>query len=95
MGISEKEAAHVAKLAKLKLAAGELAVYRDQLGRILEYVAELGRLETQNVPPTAHVLGLTNVLRKDEPEEFAARKQLREAAPESEGPYFKVPKVIE
>jgi aspartyl-tRNA(Asn)/glutamyl-tRNA(Gln) amidotransferase subunit C len=95
MSIEEKEVRHVAGLARLKLADEEVGLYQDQLGRILDHVNELKELDTKDVAPTAHALGLTNVLREDEPRDFEARKDLLALAPESEGPYFKVPKVIE
>jgi aspartyl-tRNA(Asn)/glutamyl-tRNA(Gln) amidotransferase subunit C len=95
MAIEEKDVKHVAHLARLKLAEDELHLYQDQLGRILDHMDELVKLDTADVTPTAHALGLTNVLRKDEPKAFEDRKSLLALAPESEGPYFKVPKVIE
>ena len=95
MTITEKEVLHVARLARLRLTPQELALYREQLGRVLEHIEELSRLDTGSVPPTAHVLGLVNALRPDEPAPWPGREALLAQAPASEGPYFKVPKVIE
>lgn len=95
MPISEADVAKIARLARLRLKAGEVARYQDQLGRILEHMEELKKLDTSGVEPTAHVLGLANVLREDEARVFPRARALAEAAPEREGPYVKVPKVIE
>jgi len=93
--VDEKEAARVARLARLKLSGEEIRLYARQLGRVLGHMEELKRLDTDAVAPTAHLLGLTNVLREDEERPFDRPQDLLDVAPESEGPYFKVPKVIE
>lgn len=95
MSISAEEVAKVARLARLRLAPEEVGRYQDQLGRILDHMEELRKLDTSGVEPTAHVLGLSNVLREDEARAFPEPRALADAAPEREGPYVKVPKVIE
>lgn len=95
MAISEEEVRKIAKLAKLRLTDQEVQLYRSQFVKILDAIDELKSADTSHVPPTASVLGLTNVLREDEPQPFAARERLLEIAPERDGPYYKVPKVIE
>ncbi|MFH1726048.1 MAG: Asp-tRNA(Asn)/Glu-tRNA(Gln) amidotransferase subunit GatC [Elusimicrobiota bacterium] len=95
MAITDEDVKHVARLARLRLTAEETRLYRGQLERILEYMAQLDELDTVAVPPTAHVLGLRNVLREDEARPSVHREGFLENAPASEGPYLKVPKVIE
>lgn len=95
MAISEEEVRKIAKLARLRLKDEEVRLYQSQLLKILEAIDELKQADTSRVPPTASVLGLTNVLREDAPEPFAERERLLEIAPERQGPYYKVPKVIE
>lgn len=95
MAISEEDVKKIAKLAKLRLTAQEVSLYKGQLGKILEAVDELSKLDTSAVPPTSSVLGLTNVLRADEPAPFDGVERLLANAPEREGPYYKVRKVIE
>ena len=58
-------------------------------------MAELSKLDTKDVPPTTSVLGLSNVMREDEPRPFDGPEKLLANAPEREGHYFKVRKVIE
>ncbi len=95
MAISEDDVKKIAKLAKLRLTPQEISLYKGQLGKVLEAVNELSAVDTSKVPPTTSVLGLTNVLRADEPAPFGGVEKLLGNAPEREGPYYKVRKVIE
>ncbi|MBI3563975.1 MAG: Asp-tRNA(Asn)/Glu-tRNA(Gln) amidotransferase subunit GatC [Elusimicrobia bacterium] len=94
MSISDDEVRKIAKLARLRLADDEVARYRGQLTKILDAMTELGALDTKDVPPTTSVLGVSDVTRPDAPETFAGRERLLDNAPDREGPYFKVRKVI-
>ena len=95
MSVSEAEVRRIAKLARLRLTDDEVALYRGQLTKILDAMKELGELDTASVPPTASVLGATDVTRADEPRPFDGREALLAGAPDRDGPYFKVRKVIE
>lgn len=95
MSVSDADVRKIAKLARLRLSDEEIARYGGQLGKILDSMAELAALDTKDVPPTASVLGAVNVMREDEPRPFEARERLLENAPDRDGPYFKVRKVIE
>ncbi|MBX5464083.1 MAG: Asp-tRNA(Asn)/Glu-tRNA(Gln) amidotransferase subunit GatC [Clostridia bacterium] len=94
MAISPDEVRHVARLARLALDEGEVERLAGELGAILEYVAQLQRVETAGVPPTAHVLDQVNALREDEPGPGLEREVLLEEAPDREGPFWRVPRVI-
>ena len=96
MALTQEEVKKIAKLAKLKLGADEIGLYQAQLLRILESMAELEKLDTKAVSPmTSTLTEAADVLREDEPELFADAAKLLENAPERDGPYFKVPKVVE
>jgi aspartyl-tRNA(Asn)/glutamyl-tRNA(Gln) amidotransferase subunit C len=100
MAITKKDVEHVARLARLALADEEKERYTSQLAQILRYVEKLGQLNTDDVPPTSHVLPLSNVWREDRAEPSTAETlgspdELLANAPEREGPLFKVKKVIE
>jgi len=100
MSISKKDVEHVARLARLALTEEEKDRYTTQLGQILGYVDKLSQLNTDNVPPTSHVLPMSNVWREDktEPstgETLGSPEEILANAPEREGPLFKVKKVIE
>jgi aspartyl-tRNA(Asn)/glutamyl-tRNA(Gln) amidotransferase subunit C len=95
MSVSEADVRKIAKLARLRLNDDEVARYGGQLTKILDAMKELGSLDTKDVPPTSSVLGVVNVMREDEPRPFAGRERLLDNAPDRDGPYFKVRKVIE
>lgn len=93
--IDEAQVRRIARLARLELAPEEVSRLREQLGIILDTMRELEAVDTRDVPPTSHVLGLTDVLRPDEARPFADREALLKLAPRREGDYVRVPKVIE
>ena len=85
---------HVAKLARLELDDAHLERLTEQLGSILQYVNQIGRVDVSQVQPMAHALPLHNVLREDVIEPSLPLEQVLMNAPETEGPFFKVPKVL-
>jgi aspartyl-tRNA(Asn)/glutamyl-tRNA(Gln) amidotransferase subunit C len=85
---------HVARLARLDLDEAHVEKYTSQLESILGYVAKIGEVDVSNVEPMAHAAPLTNVLREDVVEPALPREKVLENAPETDGPFFKVPKVI-
>ena len=95
MSVSDADVKKIAKLARLRLTEAEVALYGSQLTKILDSMAELAKADTANVPPTTSVLGAVNVMREDEPNPFEDVEALLSNAPDRDGPYFKVKKVIE
>ena len=95
MSITEKDVKHIARLARLHVTDEEIRLYQGQLGKILESMEELRLAKTQGVSPASHILGPTIGSREDQPRPFGDTESLLAQAPEREGPYFKVRKVIE
>jgi aspartyl-tRNA(Asn)/glutamyl-tRNA(Gln) amidotransferase subunit C len=87
--------AKVARLARIGLTPEELEDYGAQLGDILSHAALVQELPTDDVPPTAHPLPLVNAFREDEPGPSLDRDEVLSQAPDSEGPYFRVPPYLE
>jgi aspartyl-tRNA(Asn)/glutamyl-tRNA(Gln) amidotransferase subunit C len=85
---------HVARLARLALDEDELARMTPQLESILGYVAKIDQLDMRDVAPMAHALNVHNVLRDDVPGEALPLEQVLQNAPETDGRFFKVPKII-
>ena len=93
--ISLEQARHVAKLARLELDEDKLRRFAGQIEHILEYVDQIARLDTSGVEPMAHALPqLHNVLREDEVGPSLPLEQVLANAPQTDGPFFKVPTVI-
>src|SRR5438477_13203873 len=92
--ISADDARHVARLARLALDDGKLTKLAGQLESILQYVAKIGQLDVAGVEPMAHALPLHNVFREDIVEPPLPLEKVLANAPETDGPFFKVPKVL-
>jgi aspartyl-tRNA(Asn)/glutamyl-tRNA(Gln) amidotransferase subunit C len=92
--ITMKDVEHVALLGRLELSEEEKLVYTEQLANILEYASVLNELDTKDVPPLAHVLPLQNVFREDKVGEHLEPETILARAPEREGRYFRVPRVV-
>jgi len=95
MSISKETVQYVVNLARLELCDEELTTYASQLERILEYIDQLTRVDVSAVAPTAHVLALDNVKRKDIPAVSLAIDEVLQNAPRKQERFFKVPPVIE
>jgi aspartyl-tRNA(Asn)/glutamyl-tRNA(Gln) amidotransferase subunit C len=92
--IDPEQVRHVAKLARLALGTDDLSRLGPQLEAILEYVAHIGEVDVANVEAMAHALPLANVLREDVVGPSLPLEQALRNAPDTDGPFFKVPKVI-
>jgi aspartyl-tRNA(Asn)/glutamyl-tRNA(Gln) amidotransferase subunit C len=95
MQISKQEVEHVAKLARLDITESEKETFSKQLSSILTYIEELKSWDTTGVEPTATVLEQTNVLREDRARQSLVVEQVVMNAPDSDGGYFRVPKILE
>ena len=101
--VSLDEVRHVADLANLELTAEELPRFAKDLNAILGYVAQLNELDTADVPPMAQVSDILGhqasprgqTLRADAIKPSVERALVMAEAPETDGRFFKVPKVIE
>ena len=94
MKITEKEVLYVANLARLDIDKDAIDTFAHQIGKILEYIDTLNRVDTSGVAPTTHVIGLSNVFRDDIENPFADRDAALANAPEKEDGQFLVPKVV-
>jgi aspartyl-tRNA(Asn)/glutamyl-tRNA(Gln) amidotransferase subunit C len=107
MKVTVKDVLYVADLANLELTPEERTRMVRDLNSILEYVDRLNELDTANVPPMAQVSERCGVpvekgssefgyaMRSDALGKSLDHKLAMENAPESDGTFFKVPKVIE
>ncbi|MDA8155485.1 MAG: Asp-tRNA(Asn)/Glu-tRNA(Gln) amidotransferase subunit GatC [Actinomycetota bacterium] len=95
MGIKIKDVEKVARLSRLALTAGELETYSAQLAGILEYVNKLNEADTKDVPPTSHVLDLSNVTRPDKNATSMPNEEALANAPDPKDGFYRVPKIIE
>lgn len=87
--------AKVARLARIGLTPEELAHYEEQLQVILEHAARVQALPTEGAAATAHPLPMVNAFRGDEVEATLDRDEVLAQAPDTEGPYFRVPPFLD
>jgi aspartyl-tRNA(Asn)/glutamyl-tRNA(Gln) amidotransferase subunit C len=101
--VTEDDVLHVAELANLELTADEVPRMQRDLNAVLGYIAQLNELDTTGVPAMAQVGEMLGgaietdgaLLRTDAVKPSVDRKAVMASAPESDGRFFKVPKVIE
>ena len=93
--ISRIEVKKVAHLARLELNEPEINNHAEQLEKILEYIEELEKIDTEDVPCTTRAIEVINVLRKDEKKNYDSTEELLELGPSREDKFFKVPKIID
>ena len=94
MPISRKEVRHIAKLAKLRFTEAEEEVLAHDMSRILDYMGTLNQLDTADIEPVTHVHDLTHAVRADSVQERIKHEEALSNAPDTDGDYFRVPKVI-
>ncbi len=93
--ITIQEVEHVAKLARLEFSEEEKKKLAEQLGRILDYIDQLNELDTEDVPPTSHVIPVKNVVRPDVVKPSLTRDEALANAPSNVEGLFEVPKIVE
>ena len=92
--ITADDVRKVAELARLALPEEKIATYTSQLEKILDYVAHLEAVDTSGVPPTTRAVEVVNVTRADRVEPTPIRENLLDLAPQREGDFFRVPRIL-
>tara|TARA_A100001388_G_scaffold273087_1_gene254445 strand:- start:1230 stop:1523 length:294 start_codon:yes stop_codon:yes gene_type:complete len=92
--INRDEVKKVAHLARLELNDSEVDNHAKQLEKILEYINQLEKIDTKNVPCTTRAIEVINAFRKDENKDYSHTEELLDLAPSREDKFFKVPKII-
>ncbi len=85
---------HIGMLSRIELTEEQIRDHSVQLAAILEYFDKLNELDTDDVEPMAHALEIQNVLAPDEPAQSLSPADALANAPDRDGDFFKVPKVI-
>ena len=94
--ITSDDVRKVAKLCRLEISEDDIEKYSNQLEGILEYIAQLERIDTLNVPPTTRAVEVVNVFREDTIVSSSSdvRDKILDLAPQREGEFFRVPKIL-
>ena len=92
--ITEGQVKKVAELARLELNDNQVRHHAEQIEKILDYINQLEKINTNGVPCTTRAIEVVNVLRTDTNIKFEDREELLNLAPSRENNFFKVPKII-
>ncbi|MCO5177280.1 MAG: Asp-tRNA(Asn)/Glu-tRNA(Gln) amidotransferase subunit GatC [Thermomicrobiales bacterium] len=95
MKLDRETVEHIAMLARIGLSEEEIELMREQLSSILDHIASLQDVDTDDIPPTAQVIQLQNVMRDDVVQPSLSRDAVLANAPASEDGYLKVNAVLD
>ena len=89
--IDREQVLHVARLARLQLTDDEVERMVGELSNILGHIDRINELDLEGVPPTSHVVEVSNALRADEPRPSLDREVALASAPARTEEGFLVP----
>jgi aspartyl-tRNA(Asn)/glutamyl-tRNA(Gln) amidotransferase subunit C len=86
---------YLARLARLELTQEEIDLFGGQIGRILDHVEQMNKLDISGIEPTAHAISVFDVIREDGVTESLPKSTILENAPHNANGLFLVPKVLD
>ena len=95
MALDKAAVAHIATLARIRLAEADLEPLATELSQILTWVEQLNEVDTSGVAPMARAVATPLPMRRDEVTDGACRDDILGNAPRTAQGFFVVPKVIE
>ena len=94
MEVNDALVENLANLARLQFNDHEKEIIKSDLQRMIHFVDKLNELNTEGVEPLLHMTDAVNVLREDVMQGSISREEGLKNAPDTDGLFFKVPKVI-
>jgi|SRR6266700_1300703 len=94
MEVNDAMVDNLANLARLQFNAEEKEIIKKDLQRMIHFVDKLNEVDTANVEPLLHMSDQVNVLREDIVQGSITREEGLKNAPDTDGVFFRVPKVI-
>jgi len=95
MALDKATVARIATLARIKVPESDRDHLAGELSHILTWVEQLAEVDTSGVEPMASVAEMTLPMREDAVTDGGYAADLMKNAPQSEGHFFVVPKVVE
>jgi aspartyl-tRNA(Asn)/glutamyl-tRNA(Gln) amidotransferase subunit C len=89
--VDKEEFKYLEGLCKIRFEKDELEKVTSRLNDVLGHLDNLGRVDTEGIKPTSHVIEITNAFREDVPGKSISRKEALKNAPDTEGHGFKIP----
>jgi len=93
MAVDHNDVEQIAALAHIDLSRAELRRFQSEFGRILEYFSRI-RAECGAREPSAELESAVNITREDRVRPSLSQAQVLRNAPDTDGEYFRVPRVL-
>lgn len=85
----------IARLARIRVPDDELPTLADELSRIMDWIEQLNAVDTSNIEPMTSVADIRLPQREDKVNDGNAPEKVLANAPDRQGNFFAVPKVVE
>ncbi|HXZ67174.1 MAG TPA: Asp-tRNA(Asn)/Glu-tRNA(Gln) amidotransferase subunit GatC [Alphaproteobacteria bacterium] len=95
MAVDEETVRKIARLARIKLPESAVAPMAVELSKLLNWVEQLGELDTSKVEPMTTAIAMKLKMRKDVVTDGGYEEDIVRNAPAREDTFFTVPKVVE
>ena len=95
MALDEATVRNIAKLARVKVPEDEVTTLAEELSRIIGWIEQLNEVDTENVKPMTSVTEMAMPRREDEVTDGNYPDRVLANAPDPEGRFYAVPKVVE
>lgn len=92
--LTDEEVLKIAELARIELSPEEVERFKNGLSTVLDYVADLQKVDTENLDIVSSVTGLENVQREDIPVVAENRDKILAGAPEIKDGLYKVKSIL-
>ncbi len=93
--LSIEEIKQISVLTRIAMTEDELDLMRTQMSAILDSVAILNEVDTENVEPTGHSVDIKSVMRDDEKRDSLTQDETLLNAPQKEGSFIRIKAVLE
>ncbi len=90
-----EEIKQISVLTRIAMTENELDLMRTQMSAILDSVAILNEVDTENVEPTGHSVDIKSVMRDDEKQDSLTQEETLLNAPQREGSFIRIRAVLE
>lgn len=94
MEVNDQLINNLAKLSHLSFTDDERKEIKADLQEMITFIEKLREVNTDGVEPLLHMSSNVNILREDVVEGSVSREEGLKNAPDTDGTFFKVPKVI-
>ena len=92
MSITLEQIKHLAHLSRLEFSEEELKEMQGDMGKILDFVAQIDALDLSGIEPLTQMSDSVNVMREDQTKGMIQKEEALRNAPDANSDYFRVPK---